>query len=596
MRPLPPLLALPLAALLALLLWLLAARPVTLEVEWHGPLASASFAPFRDGQSPLARVYPSREQIGEDLARLAGVFAGVRTYTSREGMDAVPELAAGHGLTVTHGAWLGRDPAINAAEVQALIEAAGRHPDTIKRVIVGNEVLLRRDLPVEQLIDHLDRVRAEVEQPVSYADVWAFWLKNPQLAEHVDYITIHVLPYWEDEPAAVGDAERHIVAILDTVRAAFPGKPILIGEAGWPSEGRNRGPAVASLPEAARFNRWLPQFAARHGVDYNVVEAFDQPWKAQLEGTVGARWGVLDSARRVKYGFHGPVPAFADARLRAGSAIVLGALLAVAVLRALTLPFGQAFACALLAQALAFGAVELAYTAWTRAYVPTALTWTAQKLLYLGADAGLFAPATVARGWQVLADSAAALAWAWTWARIGAAAVALVLAGLAMRATLARRMAPGRALGLGYRVYCAGALAISAMLACAGRYLDIPLADFWLPVSAVLGFAALRRVARGEGWLEASRLGALFEGDSPQPPRPTLMHRWLALAAVAVLAGEAWALAAGEDFVRAHPDWAERWPLLLEATIANRELLGWAAMLLVLAWPYWTERRAARGR
>jgi exo-beta-1,3-glucanase (GH17 family) len=276
----------------AALVWWAVIYPRPIAVEWHQPLKSASFAPFYDGQSPLKKVFPTRAQIEEDLARLKGVFSGIRTYTSQDGMEVVPELAEKYGFTLTHSAWLGREKADNDKEIAALIETANRYPQAVKRVIVGNEVLLRRDLKPDELIAYIDKVRAAVKQPVSYADVWAFWLKNPQVADHVDYITIHILPYWEDEPVSLHDAQQHMLTIIDKIKQRFPGKPILVGETGWPTEGRSRGLAHADLLTAAAFVRALPQLAAEHDFDYNVVEAYDQSWKAQLEGTVGARWGL----------------------------------------------------------------------------------------------------------------------------------------------------------------------------------------------------------------------------------------------------------------------------------------------------------------
>ncbi|MBI3444378.1 MAG: exo-beta-1,3-glucanase [Magnetospirillum sp.] len=281
-------------------------RPIPVELSFNEPFPSVSFAPFRRGQGPISKVYPTPAQIAEDMKSLVGVTKGVRTYTSLEGMDVVPQLGRELGIEVTHSAWLGQKKAVNDREVEALIQAANAYPDSIKRVIVGNEVLLRQDLPVDELIAYIRKVKAAVKQPVSYADVWAFWLKNPQVAKEVDFITIHILPYWEDEPIGVEGAAHHIVAITRRMAQEF-GKPILIGEAGWPTRGRSRGPAVANMENGARFVRTLARVSKENGFDYNVVEAFDQPWKAFLEGTVGAKWGVVDEDRRVKFAMSGPV-------------------------------------------------------------------------------------------------------------------------------------------------------------------------------------------------------------------------------------------------------------------------------------------------
>lgn len=313
--------------------WYAATRPVAFERAWEGGIiTSVSFAPFRRGQSPIAQRFPSEAQIEEDLAALKGKVAGVRTYTSTEGMEAVPRLAGKYGIAVTQGAWIGRDRARNQREVAALIEQANRHPDTIKRVIVGNEVLLRNELKADELAAEIRRVRQSIKQPVSYAEVWEYWLRYPQLAEEVDYITVHFLPYWEDEPVGVAEAMKHIVAVYEKVQKAFPGKPILIGEVGWPSAGRSRQGAVPGRVMQARFVDAFARLAHDRGMDYNLIEAFDQPWKTVSEGTVGGNWGILDAARRAKFPAAGPVVEYPHWRPAFIGAAIAGTLATLAIL------------------------------------------------------------------------------------------------------------------------------------------------------------------------------------------------------------------------------------------------------------------------
>ncbi len=316
-----------------------------------GPVKSVSFAPFRRGQSPLTQVYPSREEIAEDLAATRAVSKGVRTYTSREGLEVVPELARRYGLEVTHSAWLGAKANINEQEVEALIDQANRFPDTIKRVIVGNEVLLRKDLTVDQLISYIRRVKAAVKQPVSYADVWEFWLRNPQLLDEVDFVTVHFLPYWEDIPIAVNHSMPHILDVYNIVQAKLPGKPILIGEVGWPSLGRSRREAVPTRHEAASFIADFIRLADAKGLDYNLVEAFDQPWKVALEGTVGGAWGLLDELRHPKYDAEGRLSELPNWSIYAALASLIGLILVVLqVNRVAALPPARMLASILLAQ------------------------------------------------------------------------------------------------------------------------------------------------------------------------------------------------------------------------------------------------------
>lgn len=296
-----------------------------------GRLQCVSYAPYyKPGESPLVPgFHVDRERIDADLARLARVAECVRLYSVDQGLDAVPELAAKHGLKVLLGAWIGGDLVRNDAELSEAIALANRHRDVVRGLIVGNEVLLRREQTVDGMRAYIERAQRETDVPVTYADVWEFWLKHRSLAASVDFATIHILPYWEDEPRAIDDAIEHVTTVMDRMAGEL-GKPLLIGETGWPSAGKQRDGARPGLVEQARYLRQFLNAAESHGWQYNVIEAYDQPWKRLLEGTVGGYWGVLDSDGRAKFGWHGPLAERRDgaAPLTAGAAgLALGVLL-----------------------------------------------------------------------------------------------------------------------------------------------------------------------------------------------------------------------------------------------------------------------------
>ena len=306
MRALVALLAFVVVTALNLLWWSWPNRPVEIAGWTTAPLQSVSFAPYRPGQSPLTRTFPTPDQIDDDLHRLQGKVRAVRTYSTGENLEAVPQRAGKYGLKVWHGAWLNDNEKENLEQVNLLIDHANKYKDTIERVIVGNEVLLRKDLTANELRRYIRQVKQRVTQPVTYADVWEFWLRNPSLADEVDFITIHILPYWEDEPIGLDrrepdgtpSIEKHIVDIYKKVQARFPDKKIVIGETGWPSDGRMRSDARPGRVEQVRYFSIFRTIAEREKFDYNVVEAFDQYWKARQEGTVGAAWGLLDAQRQ----------------------------------------------------------------------------------------------------------------------------------------------------------------------------------------------------------------------------------------------------------------------------------------------------------
>ena len=258
-----------------------------------------SYAPFRGRQTPLdltTQIPPA--QIEDDLARLAKITDCVRTYSVDYGLDQIAGIAARHGLKVMQGLWLSSHAERNRFQIETAIELANRYPDIIRAVVVGNEVLLRGEMSAEDLAATLRAVKARVKQPVTYADVWEFWLRHRELAAAADFITIHILPYWEDFPIAARNAAAHVGAIRRRVADAFPGKEVIIGEVGWPSAGRMREGALPSPANQALVIQDVLALAKRENFRVNVIEAFDEPWKRALEGTVGGHWGLLDDATR----------------------------------------------------------------------------------------------------------------------------------------------------------------------------------------------------------------------------------------------------------------------------------------------------------
>ena len=302
-----PALLLCLAALL-IAAWYVPNRPVDPPGGLPGEkFSSLSFAAYRPWESPLTKRFPTEAEADADMALVARVAGAVRTYAASEGKFDSAALAQQHGLKVWQGIWLSANRADNEREMARGIALANAYPDTIIRVVVGNEVLLRRDLPVAELIADIDRVKHAVRQPVAYADVWEFWRQFPEVAPHVDLMLIHLLPYWEDVPTGIDGAVAHVGEVFRQMRALFPGKQIAIGETGWPSQGRERADAVPSLVNETKFLRDFLELSRAEHFDYNFIEAFDQIWKYHSEGIVGANWGIYDAERRLKIPLTGGV-------------------------------------------------------------------------------------------------------------------------------------------------------------------------------------------------------------------------------------------------------------------------------------------------
>lgn len=308
-RRLALLAVLALAVLCANLYWWQMSRPVELADAPSARIACVSYAPYRKaGETPFdPGAVVSPERIEEDLTALARRFDCVRTYSVGAGLDQVPAIARRHGMKVLLGIWLSRTALDNERELSRGIAVARENRDVVRAVVVGNEVLLRGELPQTTLAMLVRRVRDATGLPVTYADVWEFWLKYPEVGKAVSFITIHILPYWEDEPVGVADALVHVREVRARMQAAFPDRDILIGETGWPSAGRERREAVPSRVNQARYVREFLTWAEASGVRYNLIEAFDQPWKRRLEGTVGGYWGLYDDGLEEKFPLQGPV-------------------------------------------------------------------------------------------------------------------------------------------------------------------------------------------------------------------------------------------------------------------------------------------------
>ena len=228
-------------------------------------LYCVSYAPFRGAQTPLdlsTTIAPA--QIEQDLAQLAQLTSCVRTYSVDFGLDRVPEIAQRHGLKVLLGLWVSSHADRTEYQLRTGVELARQYPEVVRAVVVGNEALLRGEVSAERLGEYIRGVKSQIALPVTYADVWEFWLRHRALASAVDFVTVHILPYWEDDPIGAAGAASHIDDIRKRVVAEFPGKEIVIGEVGWPSAGRMREGALPSPVNQARvLHRHLDARQAR---------------------------------------------------------------------------------------------------------------------------------------------------------------------------------------------------------------------------------------------------------------------------------------------------------------------------------------------
>jgi exo-beta-1,3-glucanase (GH17 family)/cellulose synthase/poly-beta-1,6-N-acetylglucosamine synthase-like glycosyltransferase len=283
-------------------LWALLQTKATAP-DFTGQLASVSYAPFANSQHPDEGTRPTAEQIRADLKAIAPYTRAIRTYSATGGAELIPPIAAEFGLKVTVGAWIGKDAARNEREISSALDLA-RHNSNVNAIVVGNETTLRGDMSVSDLIALIQKVKRQSPVPVTTGEIWTVWIDHPELASAVDFIAAHILPYWEGFDAS--RAVDHTIEFYDKLRQMHPGKRIVIAEFGWPSAGYNFHDANPGRIEQAMVLRDFVSRAQAYGIDYNIVEAIDQPWKT-FEGGVGPYWGMFDASRQPKFSWTGTI-------------------------------------------------------------------------------------------------------------------------------------------------------------------------------------------------------------------------------------------------------------------------------------------------
>ena len=285
-------------------IWSYINNPLQLQ-PWTKTTMGVTYDPLRKEDTQTGDSFPSEADIDSDLALLSNKVHAVRTYSMLKGQDKIPELASKHNLNVTLGAWIDGNLEKNRIEVDTLIRVAQQNNPRVIRLMVGNEVILRDEIPKSALIDYIREVKKVANRPVSTSETWDVWLKNPDLVDEVDFIAMHILPYWEG--IAAEDAVDYAFERYHEVAKAFPNKPIIITEVGWPSDGQPFKHSEASVSNQARFLREFLNRADAEKVTYYIVEAFDQPWKKSIEGSAGAYWGIFNADRQPKYPMDGDV-------------------------------------------------------------------------------------------------------------------------------------------------------------------------------------------------------------------------------------------------------------------------------------------------
>ncbi len=270
-----------------------------------GKFSGLCFSPFRAGQDPTRGIFPTVAQIEEDLLLIRdnntppGETLRIRTFGVDNTLNHIPRLCNEHGVNCYPGAWIASDTVANRQNLNLLIAIGQQNYPTTKGLIVGNEVMYSRTLPESTLIKYFNQVKAAVPSlPVGYAETWYEWSIHPNIANAVDQILVNIYPYWEG--IHVDSAAAYTLNRWQYIKGLYPTKQVFIGEAGWPTAGDDVGQAHPSEENQIQFVEEFRPLAQQNNAPYFYFSAFDEAWKRQFEGEVGAHWGIYYEDRTPK--------------------------------------------------------------------------------------------------------------------------------------------------------------------------------------------------------------------------------------------------------------------------------------------------------
>jgi GPH family glycoside/pentoside/hexuronide:cation symporter len=256
------------------------------------------FSAYTQGQGAGDQL--TEAQVRRRVALIAPHTRWLRSFACTEGHEMIPRLAREHGLKTMVGAWISADRDRNEREIAGLLTLA--QAGLVDIAVVGNEVLLRDELPEAELLAYVRRVRAALPEdvPVGCVDAYFKFLELPALTAACDVLLPNCYPFWEGAPIEL--AAQYVRRMHGLVKAAGGDKPVIVTETGWPGQGQAVAEAVPSAENAMRFFVDIQQWGRSEGAKLFYFSSFDEPWKLQQEGEVGTQWGLWDKDERPKYG------------------------------------------------------------------------------------------------------------------------------------------------------------------------------------------------------------------------------------------------------------------------------------------------------
>jgi exo-beta-1,3-glucanase (GH17 family) len=266
----------------------------------YKPLDGLSYSPFRPNQSPILGKYPSETEVRNDLQMLKNIAPKIRTYGTENILYRIPEFCRDAGIDCYPGAWID-DVQWDDQQVADLVSIGNLGYSTTKKLVVGNEFVYRRPSSKPKLLNYISQVRQATGMQVGAAEQWHIWRDHADLAHAVDFMFVHVHPYWENQ--SIENAANFVLDKCNFIKQLYPGKQIFIAETGWPSAGETHGQSVPSEANQARFLSEFFDIAQENGIEYFLFSAFDEKWKTDATGIEAeAYWGIFDENRQRKSG------------------------------------------------------------------------------------------------------------------------------------------------------------------------------------------------------------------------------------------------------------------------------------------------------
>ncbi len=254
------------------------------------------FSLYEEGQKPGHII--TEAQVRRRMEILKPHTKWIRSFSCTDGNELIPKVAKEYGIQTLVGAWLGNDPEVNQREVTGLIKLAKE--GFVDIAAVGNEVMYRKDLTEDELLDFIKKVKAEIPTiPVGYVDAYYEFSHRPRITDACDVILCNCYPFWEGCPFE--NSLDYMKQMYYQAKAAGNGKEVIITETGWPSQGENLQEAVPGEKNAKDYFINTQMWSANDNIPVFYFSSFDESWKVGAEGKVGAYWGIWDKNENLKF-------------------------------------------------------------------------------------------------------------------------------------------------------------------------------------------------------------------------------------------------------------------------------------------------------